>query len=451
MDASAADSSPSDSSANRDNPDSPSSEPSELSAQAGKSAGNDGGAKAATERFGTFFVVTIGLLALFASYFGSIRLIEMALEREIQTRVENAIVVTHFNRPVIPQVKERIDRSVRNSRWIRFGGLRVSTLVLARDGVTWLYVDGHGTPPTPEGLAPTDMIGEWLNYLPATAEVSVTLPHSAPISNAILFVFTTVFLRFAYLANQRQSGQETERLQEALRVRDQAARRTQEIESELATTRMRLSEIVPIEREHGEAIDALQQERESLQRKLVDLAAREESLRGEADSAIELASEVRALEDLLEEATGDLDTKDGEIGRLEQSLRKASKASDRAVNAKTKAVELMARRFRTLYKTIEIDDRAIADISSLGDESLRLKAEESVKRLAEEAENVAVRRKVGGLPGYVQVFELGFAGKGRVYYTRGKSKRFRILLVGAKNTQPTDLEYLSRLPKSEFS
>jgi hypothetical protein len=82
---------------------------------------------------------------------------------------------------------------------------------------------------------------------------------------------------------------------------------------------------------------------------------------------------------------------------------------------------------------------------------LRLKAEESVKRLAEEADNVAVRRKVGGLPGYVQVFELGFAGKGRIYYTRGKSKRFRVLLVGAKNTQTTDLEYLSRLPRSEFS
>ncbi|HIF91949.1 MAG TPA: hypothetical protein EYQ60_02295 [Myxococcales bacterium] len=445
MDAPAANSAPSANSAKSKNG------PSDLSARAGENVENDGTAKTTADRFGTFFVVSIGLLALFASYFGSIRLVEIALEREIQARVENAIVVTHFNRPVIPQVKERIDRSVRNSRWIKFGGLRVSTLVLARDGVTWLYVDGHGTPPTPEGLAPTDMIGEWLNYLPATAEVSVTLPHTAPISNAILFVFTAVFLRFAYLANQHQSGQESERLEEALRVRDQAARRTEEIEFELAATRMRLSEIVPIEREHGEEIDALQQERENLQRKLIDLAAREESLRGEADSATELASEVRTLEDLLEEATGDLDARDGEIGRLEQSLRKASKASDRAENAKVKAVELMARRFRTLYKTIEIDDRAITDISSLGDESLRLKAEESVKRLAEEADNVAVRRKVGGLPGYVQVFELGFAGKGRIYYTRGKSKRFRILLVGAKNSQPTDLEYLSRLPKSEFS
>ncbi len=413
-------------------------EPPELSAQAAK------------DRFGIFFVVSIGLLALFIAYFASIRFVEMALDREIQARVENAIVVTRFNRPVIPQIKERIDEAVRQSRWIRWGGLRVSTLVLARDGVTWLYVDGHGTPPTPEGLAPTDMIGEWLNYLPATAEVTVTLPHNAPISNAILFAFTAVFLRFAYLANRRQSGQESQRLREALEIRDRAAERTREIETELATTRLRLSKVEPMEREHSEEIDTLQQERENLQRKLSALAAREESLRGRADSAVELAQEVRALEDLLEEATGDLESKDGEIGQLEQSLRKASKASDRAANTKTRTAELIAKRFRTLYKTIEIDDRAIDDISSLGDESLRLKAEESVKRLAEEADNVAVRRKVGGLPGYVQVFELGFAGKGRIYYTRGKSKRFRILLVGAKNTQTTDLDYLSRLPRSEF-
>jgi DNA repair exonuclease SbcCD ATPase subunit len=414
-------------------------EPPELSAQEAK------------DRSGVFFVVSIGLLALFIAYFMSIRFVEMALDREIESRVEHAIVVTHFNRPVIRQIKERIDEAVRQSRWIRFGGLRVSTLVLARDGVTWLYVDGHGTPPTPEGLAPTDMIGEWLNYLPATAEVTVTLPHTAPISNAILFAFTAVFLRFAYIANQRQSGQASQRLREALEIRDRAADRTREIESELAMTRLRLSQIEPMEREHSEEIDSLQQEREGLQRKLSALAAREEALRGRADSAIELAQDVRALEDLLEEASGDLETKDGEIGQLEQSLKKASKASDRAANTKARTSELIARRFRTLYKTIEIDDRAIDDISSLGDESLRLKAEESVKRLAEEADNVAVRRKVGGLPGYVQVFELGFAGKGRIYYTRGKSKRFRILLVGAKNTQPTDLEYLSRLPRSEFS
>jgi hypothetical protein len=402
-------------------------------------------------RLGAFAVFSIGLVVLLTGYFTSIRFLEAALDREIQSRVDQAIVVTQFDQPLRQQIKRQIDAAVRNSRWVRLGGLRVTTLVLAKDGVTWLYVDGRGGRRSPEGLAPVEMLAEWMNYLPATAEVTATLPHSAFLSNGILVSFALILVPFVYVANRRQRGQESQRLNEAHEIRDRAARRTEEIESELAETRSRLSQIEPIEREHSEEIDALESEREVLHQRLASLAAREESLRSGAERAQDLAQEVRALEDLLEEATGDLDTKDGEIGRLEQSLKKASRSSDKAASNRTKAAEAVARRFKTLYKTLEVDDRAIDDITTLGDESLRLKAEESVKRLAEEADNVSVRRKVGGLPSYVQVYELGFAGKGRIYYTRGKTRRFRILLVGAKNTQPTDLDYLSRLPKSDFS
>ena len=48
----------------------------------------------------------------------------------------------------------------------------------------------------------------------------------------------------------------------------------------------------------------------------------------------------------------------------------------------------------------------------------------------------------------LSIFEMGFAGKGRIYYTRGERSTFRVLAVGAKNTQNADLEYLSRLPGS---
>jgi len=56
-------------------------------------------------------------------------------------------------------------------------------------------------------------------------------------------------------------------------------------------------------------------------------------------------------------------------------------------------------------------------------------------------------REVGGLPPHLSIFELGFADKGRIYYTTGRTRRFRVLAIGAKNSQKTDLEYLSRLPK----
>jgi hypothetical protein len=93
-----------------------------------------------------------------------------------------------------------------------------------------------------------------------------------------------------------------------------------------------------------------------------------------------------------------------------------------------------------------MDDRAVNDMVGLRDEVMKLKAEEAIKRLADESDNAAVRRKVGGLPPQLSIFEMGFAGKGRIYYTRGTQQRFRILAIGAKNSQKTDLEYLSRLP-----
>ena len=98
---------------------------------------------------------------------------------------------------------------------------------------------------------------------------------------------------------------------------------------------------------------------------------------------------------------------------------------------KARGAEQLSRRLRTLYKSLEVDDRAIDDLVALRDETMKLKAEEKLKRLEEEADNVSVRRKVGGLPDQLSIFELGFAGKGRIYYTRGDAQRFRILAIGA--------------------
>ena len=399
------------------------------------------------ERFGAFYVVYVGLFVLLFAYLLTVRMSEALLQSEFQARVDRAIEISRFDRPLSVQIREQVDRAVWDSAWVRWGGLKVNTLVLARDGVTWLYVDGHGLQRPDEADDPGEMLGEWMDQLPATARVEVTLPHNSLISNAILILYSTILLVTVYVSNRRLTSRETERLGDALSLRNQAAQRAAEIEAELLRTRSRLSEIEPVEREQSEAIDALQRERAALHDKLAELAQREETLRSRAATAVDLSQEVRALEDLLEEATGDLASKDEEIDRLEQNLAKASRSTGKA---RTRAADVLARRFRTLYKTIEIDDRAIDDIAALGDEALRLKAEESVKRLAEEADNVAVRRKVAGLPDHVVAFELGFAGKGRVYYTRGKSRRFRILLVGAKNTQAADLDYLARLPRETY-
>jgi len=403
--------------------------------------------QSARERIFSFWVTYAGIFLFIVLYLATIRVVERTLEDHFQVLAEAAVDISHLDRPIATQIQEAIERDITGSDWVRYGGVRVTTLVLANDGLTWIYVDGFVVP-QPEGLRPTDVLREAINLLPATVNITLSVPHNALLSNAILIAYAAVLLQCLYLYNRHVSRGVSERLVEARRMREEAAQRSTRIGSELAATRQRLAALEPAEREHTEEIRRLYTERRSLQLKMSELAAREEELRGKAEQAVELSQEVTALEDLLEEASGDLATKDEEIGDLQKNLKTAARAAPTG-GKRARGTESLAKRFRTLYPTLEVDDRAISDLVALRDESMKLKAEEQLKRLSEEADNVAVRRKVGGLPGYLTIFELGFAGKGRLYYTKGRQQRFRVLAVGAKNTQDDDMEFLRRLPRPD--
>jgi DNA repair exonuclease SbcCD ATPase subunit len=239
---------------------------------------------------------------------------------------------------------------------------------------------------------------------------------------------------------------EAERLAAAIAARDRTAVRAAGIEQELEVVRTRLAEVEPIGEDQAEAIGALQRERASLQEKLAELGRREASLRKVAARSSDLEIERRSLEEMLDEALRDVGRRDEELQKLQSKLEGAAKAAPAlSSGARARETEQLGKRLRTLYKNLEIDDRAIDDLVGLRDLDMKLKAEEAMKRLSDEPDTAAVRRKVGGLPPQLSIFELGFAGKGRIYYMKGDVRRFRVLSIGAKNSQKTDLEYLSRL------
>ena len=60
--------------------------------------------------------------------------------------------------------------------------------------------------------------------------------------------------------------------------------------------RLRLLEVEPAEKAQADEIRGLQSERQNLQRKLVELAEREEKLRASAERSIELEEERQALD-----------------------------------------------------------------------------------------------------------------------------------------------------------
>ncbi len=384
------------------------------------------------ERLASFRFTYVAIFVFAVAYVFTVEGLEDLLAYHYRTVLEEAVAVAPA--PEAPtQVQDNVREVVTQSRWTKLG-VRVRPIVLGADGITLLYAGGRM--PLPR----LDQIGiEAL--LPAQVDVEVSVPHNAVLTNAVLVGYGAMLMAALAIYTRRLTRRAQQRLSGALDARDRSRQRAGEIESELQQVSARLASVEPEKELYADEIDSLEEERKGLLTRLAELEAREAGLREQAPSVPDdLEQERRALEELLEEAVHDVEQRDEEIRLLQKEAKRGGR--DR-----TKDAEALERRFRTLYKNVEMDDRALQEIGKLGDEGLRLKAEEAIKRLCDEPDSAAVRRKLGGLPPYLTIFELGFAGKGRIYYTRGQSRRYRVLLVGAKNRQKPDLEYLSRLPK----
>jgi hypothetical protein len=395
----------------------------------------------AFERLASFRTTYVAIVAFVLLYVFSVKGVEQALGAHFRAQVAQAVRVEPGEEAVAEGIAQRVNEVVRGSRWVRWGGVNVSANVFGANGRP-LYVGRRVFVSAQGGDSPSSEAGT----LPVTTDVSVTVPHNALLSNGILVSYAAFLLWLLYAFNRRLVRREAELFDSAVAARDAAALRAQEIDRELEEVRRRIDSTLPAEQQQAERIRALRAERRALQDKLSALARREEELLAKASRTAELDEERHALEEMLEEALADLGQKDQQIQQLNQRLKRADREAP--AGGRVKESEQLERRLRTLYKNLEIDDRAISDLTGLRDAGMQLKAEEAMKRLSDEAENAAIRRKVGGLPPHLTIFELGFAGKGRIYYTNGVQRRFRILAVGAKNTQKPDLEYLSRLPKS---
>ncbi len=385
------------------------------------------------ERIASFRFAYLAIFVFLVAYVFTVEGLEEVLRRYYRAQVEAAVRVDPAAGPVAQQISSRIDTLLQTSVWIRYGDVRVRPLVLAADARTLLYAGGGFAGHGGDGTGAEAL-------LPAIVEVDVSLPHNTLLANAVLLIYAAVLVTTLVVYTRRLAAREQLELDAMGATRDALAERANAIESELTAVRARLAEVEPESELQAEEIGTLQRERVELHARLARLEVREAALRSGSARAQKLEEERVALEELLEEATRDLTTKETELSELRSQTRRAGKRAARDE-------EVIARRLRTLYKNLEVDERAIENLAELGDESWRLRAEEAVKRLCDEADTAAVRRKVGGLPPHLSIFELGFADKGRIYYTTGRTRRFRILAIGAKNSQKTDLEYLSRLPK----
>ncbi len=388
------------------------------------------------ERLASFRFTYLAFCIFVLLYVFSVRGVEALLARHFEGAVAGALEIDPAQGDAAALIRERME-SLARSPWIRVGGVHFDPVVLGADGRTVLYAPG--APPFASAAGRWQALERAL--LPAQARVTVSVPHNALVANGVLVTYAALLLTLLFGYTRVQTRRERERLERVIATRDALVERAADIEEELTAVRSRLAEVGPAHESEAAEVEALRGERAGLLARLDELERREHALRAQNASATALQDEYRALEGLLEEALGDLGRKEQEVRELQKQVKQRPRSA--------REDEQLGRRLRTLYKNLEIDERAVSELVGLRDEALKLRAEESLKRLSDDSDHAAVRRKVGGLPPHLSIFELGYAGGGRIYYTKGRVRRFRVLALGDKASQKRDLEYLSRLPRED--
>ena len=94
-----------------------------------------------------------------------------------------------------------------------------------------------------------------------------------------------------------------------------------------------------------------------------------------------------------------------------------------------------------LYKRLLFTDRALEGFLSLPDE-FQLKAEEIIHKLNEDDSQIAIKRKVFGKGGKMNVLEVDFSYSGRIYFQKDSQPKTKIVAIGTKNSQEQDLSYV---------
>ncbi len=315
-------------------------------------------------------------------------------------------------------IKDAIDDSVtsylQNNIFIKLGG-KLDVNVTTKQG-NILYpatyqnsaLDNLSTDPAKLAEKNFEILNEGIDL---TVSVKI-LPYSV-IAITLLLFYILIFMGSLYGYYQKISAKiQLDELQKNIEMN-----RLQELESKRLTQ-----------------IDKLSEEREMLLSEYDQLHLTFTKEKSQAEKTEEdLFEEIELLENKLKE-----------IENLKTKIAELEKSQDQVNRQKDKTVEKLGKRFKALYKNIEMTRRALACLTDMTDE-MSLKTEELIHQLNDDPMLVPVKRKVFSKKGKTTSFEVVFAYNGRLYFRKTKENRIEILTIGSKNTQAKDLLYLDNI------
>ena len=253
--------------------------------------------------------------------------------------------------------------------------------------------------------------------------LSVNIPRNSWLSIGILTMYIMLFVFLPYWAYLLKTKEARE-----LKISKQKA--IEAANKNLTETQEKLTEVSAREKKDQSEIKRLKSD--------LDLAGTK--VRATENEAL---AEIEILDQDLQKNIKLKEELETEVRRLEKELRKIE-SSPIPPNKQQKEVIDTTKRFKTLYKNLEISSRAIDGFMSL-EANLQLQAEELIHAINEDGSKVSVKRKVFTRKGVLAVFECEFGRSGRIYWSPAPGSKRQVWVIGTKNTQNKDLAYIDKL------
>ena len=377
-------------------------------------------------------IVVLCILLTPVLYTGTLSLIEKSCEGWYQHAIEQCIaedtqVLINGAMGVSESIEKNINRFLESDVWIKQFGLQLNILVFANEGdILYPFFPEI----TSEGM---DIISDKAflgiarhNYTilkqGLTVKVSPRLRHGTLGANLILAFYVSLAMGIFWIYYRRGLGKSIEENKEK---------------------KKRLAALLVDEKAHKKSLEILKKERARLLQKMKDLKATHQDAQKRASiTEEEMFDEIVSLEDRLAENVELQKEKTYEIELLKDKLKKYEQK--KGGQKKQKGSDFIAKRFAVLYKNIDMNRRALDGLLDLNDD-LQIKAEEVVHQLNENPDNVVVKRKVfAGKKHKAASFEVLFSYNGRLYFRQAEDHRIEVLVVGTKNSQDKDMEFLHR-------
>ena len=381
-------------------------------------------------KFLSFKILILCILLPPILYIFSLQSIESHLNKRYAKEIGD--IYTGDTRPLFDgsvrlkdAINNNIDRYLQSKAILSLGVKAKVTVATKQNTILYpaVFNDEEGDiPPS----APIQVAADNYNLMNEglVVNVDLILEHNTLLSNTILafYVCMSVLVLFLYYRSgiKKARQEDTEKETEIARLLEFEKNHTSKLKDLIKVKQKLISEIIKIKR------------------KLVHERIR--ASKNEDD----LIKEIVALEENINENIVLQNEKQEEINALKQKIKLFEKERQKENKQKTNSFNRVRKRFKTLYKNISVNKRALNGFFDLTDD-MKIKGEEIIHKLNEDPSFVVVKRKVFGKKGRATVQEVIFAYKGRLYFRKTKDGKIEILTIGTKNTQAKDLEFLDNI------